>query len=70
MDATAFPGAVTIASVRDMTDLRGRVKRLRRRIYRMTRAPWVRRTRVVLLRGMARLTGRRAPAEGDTDEEA
>jgi hypothetical protein len=70
MDATEFPAAVTVGSVRDMSDLRGRVKRLRRRIYRMTRAPWVRRTRVILLRGMARLTGRRAPAEADTDEES
>jgi hypothetical protein len=72
MDATPFPPAVTVASVRDTSDVRGRIKRLRRRIYRLSRAPWVRRTRVALMRGGARLTGRGATSgeRSETDDEA
>jgi hypothetical protein len=72
MAATPFPPAVTVASRRDVSDLRGRTKRLRRRVYRMTRAPWVRRTRVTVMRGVARLTGRGArPNErSETADEA
>jgi hypothetical protein len=70
MDTTPFPAPVTVGSVRDMSDLRGRMKRLRRRIYRVTRTPAVRRTRVLVIRARARLTGGRASGAEAADEEA